>query len=90
MLKYFKEETIDSSIMFYCDCIFSYWEMSKENVGEELHQLAVFILSAICQSATCERLFSRFGFFQTCLRNRLGPKKIHHLEEVKRSVSDKD
>ena len=38
----------------------------------------------------CECLFSQFGFFQTDLRNQLKSDKLHDLQEVKRSVYEKD
>ena len=90
MWKYVKGETVNRLYMANCSSPFDYWEMSRSVVGEELYLLSSFILSIVCQSATCERLFSRFGFFQTNLRNRLKSEKLHALQEVKRSVCEKD
>lgn len=53
-------------------------------------RLAIFVLSIVVQTATCERLFSTFGNFATKKRNKLHSEKVHNLAQVKRAVAVMD
>ncbi|KDQ21329.1 hypothetical protein BOTBODRAFT_123015, partial [Botryobasidium botryosum FD-172 SS1] len=49
-------------------------------------KLAVLILSFVCNSAGCERLFSTKGDIHTKKRNRLGPQKVRDTAVVKMDI----
>lgn len=64
--------------------------MVEADICPELGKLALKVLSAVVQSATCERLFSSFLWFHSKRRNRLAAKKVFYSSEAKRSVQHKD
>lgn len=64
--------------------------LPRESCAPSLARVAIKILSAIVQSASCERLFSQFLLFHTKIRNRLGSKKVMFSTLGKRAVHEKD
>lgn len=52
-------------------------------------QLAIRLLSAIVNSAGCERVFSDFGITHTKRRNHLSPQTVHKSAVVKKSIREK-
>jgi hypothetical protein len=55
----------------------------------ELSHLARFLLSAVVQSASCERIFKSWMLFQTKFRNPLLPHKTQGMNRVRRELSRK-
>lgn len=62
----------------------------RSKIAPELGKLAVKILGAVVQSATCERLFSMFLWFHSKRRNRLSAKKVFYSVQAKRSIQRKN
>jgi hypothetical protein len=54
-----------------------------------LANLAMFLLDAPVQSATCERIFKNYAAFHTKKRNQLGNKKVYKMTQVKYNMSSK-
>ena len=73
------------------DTWLDYWSyIAETKIAIQLSKVAIKVLSAIVQSATCERLFSQFLLFHTKIRNRLGAKKVMYSTLGKRVVHRKD
>lgn len=53
-----------------------------------LHKLAQRLFSICANSASCERLFSRFGLILTRLRSRLGLKNLLNIAELSLHLRD--
>ena len=66
-----------------------FWNALKQTTPH-CSRLAIFLLSIVAQTATCERLFSTLGNFGSKKRNKLHPEKMHYLAQVKRSVAVMD
>ena len=62
-----------------------YWNMQKLE-HYEIANLAAFLLDAVIQAATCERIFKGYAQFHTKARNKLHPETTHQLTQVKRHV----
>ena len=73
------------------DTCVDFWSyLADAQIAPALAKLALKALSAIVQSATCERLFSAFLWFHSARRNRLAAKKVFYSSEAKRAVQRKD
>ena len=59
------------------------WWMRQRDEFPSIAALAMFLLDAPVQSASCERLFKEFSRFHTKGRNRLHPRTTHMMAQVK-------
>lgn len=80
------QDAISDAMFLKCLTPIQFWNGLKANYPF-VARLAIFILTIVVQTATCERLFSAFGLFATKKRNKLHSKKVHYLAQVKRSVA---
>jgi hypothetical protein len=65
-----------------------YWNNQKESFPP-LANLAMFVLDADVHASSCERLFKEFAKQHTKARNRLKPKTVDNLAQVKSHVRRK-
>ncbi|KDQ11883.1 hypothetical protein BOTBODRAFT_113788, partial [Botryobasidium botryosum FD-172 SS1] len=67
--------------------LFQFWLIWKAHYQQNpITKLAVLILSFVCNSAGCERLFSTKGDIHTKKRNCLGPQKVRDTAVVKMDI----
>lgn len=64
-----------------------WWKSQEKQIGGEIINAAVQVLSAVASSAGVERVFSSFGLVQSKLRNRLGNEKAGKLVFLYRSMN---
>ena len=62
------------------------WYVLHDQDYPEMSRLAVFLLGAPVQSASCERLFKDYTRFHTKERNRLTAQKTHNLTVIKHDM----
>lgn len=67
---------------------FDWWRRQKVEFPA-IANLAMFLLDAPVQSASCERLFKEFSRLHTKSRNRLDPQTTHMMAQVKYNVRRK-
>lgn len=68
----------------------SFWEFVKDAYHCEIGSLAMVVLSVAVNSATCERLFSEWGYIHSARRNRMNPQKTKKLGVIRATVRELD
>ena len=70
--------------------VMAWWRGVKYAGNAELAVLAEVLFSVVPHSASVERAFSDFGWFQSKRRNRLNPETIGKLTAIKRALQTEE
>jgi hypothetical protein len=62
------------------------WWLEQKTKHFEIANWATWLLDAVIQSATCERLFKDFTRFHTKVRSRLKSRTVQKITKVKRGM----
>jgi hypothetical protein len=74
------DATTDDPVEWWGDLLVEYGPLAT---------LAMFLLDAPVQSATCEQIFKNYAAFHTKKRNQLGNQKVYQMTQVKYNMSAK-
>jgi len=70
--------------------VVTFWQHAQdEDQGRKLPQLAIVVLSAVVNTATCERMFSELGAIHSPVRNRMLSEKSRKIQVVRKGVRDR-